>query len=127
MYAPGVEKENAVHIKDGSLRRDFYSKLKLCSSSGFLSAQGTVVSLYPVAGSGVHQTTPDALNFLQQFSFHFNGTEVPPIEVAVFSVYLRAKGVVTSPRLFSPGNCFQGVTRYLSYSSSLSQIRTQSR
>jgi hypothetical protein len=87
MYAPGVEKENAVQIRDGSFRRDFYSKLKLCSSSGFLSAQGTVVSLYPVAGSGV-STRPLLMlfEFVQQFPIRFNGTEVPRSRRRGFSV-----------------------------------------
>ena len=47
------ENKNAVHIRDGVLQRDYLSRLWPCTSSGFLSAQGTVASLSPVAGSDV--------------------------------------------------------------------------
>ena len=40
-------------IRDGVLQRDYLSRISPCTSSGFLSAQGTVASLSPVAGSDV--------------------------------------------------------------------------
>jgi hypothetical protein len=41
--------------------RETFSELVFRTSSGFLSAQGTVASLSPVAGADGNRLTPDAI------------------------------------------------------------------